>query len=249
MDQGEAKVKHDLLLLSNSAVHGRAYLAHALDAIAEFLGGRKTLYFIPFALKDYTGYTAIVQEALRPLGVQIIGLHTFPDPRAALEQAQVVFVGGGNTWRLVKKVQELGLCEPVQRRVLAGELSYLGSSAGTNLACPTIRTTNDMPIVQPPSEKAFGLVPFQINPHYVDADPSSTHMGETREKRIHEFHEENDVAVLGLREGAWLRRQDTHLTLGGTTRARLFQRGMPETEYQTGAELEFLLRLPANFDV
>lgn len=241
-------MKNDLLLLSNSTMYGRTYLAHALDAVAGFLDGRTTLYFVPFALKDHDGYTGMVQETLRPLGIKVIGLHTSPDPKAVLEQAQVLFVGGGNSWRLAKRIQELDLLNTVQRRVTAGELSYLGSSAGTNLACPTIRTTNDMPIVRPPSDKAFGLIPFQINPHYIDPDPASTHMGETREKRLHEFHEENDVPVLAMREGAWLRRRDLQLTLGGTTGARLFRRREAEVEYRAGDDLSFLLTLPTRLD-
>jgi dipeptidase E len=124
----------------------------------------------------------------------------------------------------------------------------MGSSAGTNMACPTLRTTNDMPIVEPGTFRSFGLLPFQINPHYLDPDPASTHMGETREKRIEQFLEENDVPVLGMREGSWLRRNGSMLTLGGTTGARLFRRGAAPQEFADGADLSFLLDLPANFD-
>ncbi len=230
-------------------MYGHTFLAHAREAIVEFLNGRKELVFAPYALKDLDAYTAAIQEFFLPLGVTVIGLHTMPDPKAAVEQASILFVGGGNSWRLNKKIQSLGLIETVHQRVAAGELSYLGSSAGTNHACPTIRTTNDMPIVLPPSDRAFGLVPFQINPHYIDPDPGSTHMGETREKRIHEFHGENDVAVLGMREGSWLRRRDAHITLEGTTGARLFRRGMAEVEFRAGDDLSILLTLPARFDV
>ncbi|MFW5946853.1 MAG: dipeptidase PepE, partial [Gemmatimonadota bacterium] len=151
----------DLLLLSNSTVHGRPFLEHALDAIAEFLADRRTVHFVPFALADRDGYTAKVADALRPLGVDVVGLHTVD--ASAVEAAEAVFVGGGNTFRLLKAVRERGLVEPVRRRVAAGELAYLGSSAGTNLACPTIRTSNDMPIVEPDRFEAFGLLPFQIN--------------------------------------------------------------------------------------
>jgi dipeptidase E len=241
-------MNHDLLLLSNSTLHGRGYLEHATGALREFLAGRRTVHFAPWALADHDGYTAKVADALRPLDVQVVGLHSAPDPRAAVEEAEVLFVGGGNTFRLLRSVQRHGLLEPVRRRVAAGELSYLGSSAGTNHACPTIRTTNDMPIVQPDTLEAFGLVPFQINPHYQDPDPASTHMGETREERLRQFLEENDVPVLGIREGAWLRRRGGELALSGTTGALLFRRGEEAAPYDGGADLSFLLSLPARFD-
>lgn len=235
-------MKSDLLLLSNSQLHGRAFLEHAMDAIAEFVGDTRSIVFAPFALADHDGYTARIRTALEPLGIDVVGLHTTPDPREAIESAALLYVGGGNTFRLVAGMQSRGLLEPVRRRVGDGSLSYLGSSAGTNLACPTIRTTNDMPIVEPATFEAFGLVPFQINPHYLDPNPTSTHMGETREQRIEQFLEENDVPVLGIREGAWLRRQDDRLVLGGTTGARLFRRGTTPEEFTDGADLSFLLK-------
>jgi len=241
-------MSHDLLLLSNSRLHGREYLDHALDAVAELLGGRRRVHFAPYALADHDAYTARVADALKPLGVEVVGLHRSGDPRREVESAEVLFVGGGNTFRLLKTIRRLGLIEPVRRRVEAGGLAYLGSSAGTNHACPTIRTTNDMPIVQPDSLEAFGLVPFQINPHYQDADPASTHMGETREERIRQFLEENDVAVLGMREGAWLRRRGPSLALGGTTGAILFRRAADPAEIAGGTDLSHLLHLPARFD-
>ena len=241
-------MNNDLLLLSNSSVYGRGYLEHALGAIGEFLTGHKTVHFAPYALKDRDGYTDRVKTALGQFGVSVVGLHTTPNRAAAVEQAEVLFVGGGNSFRLLKALQDHGLLEPVRRRVAAGELSYMGSSAGTNMSCPTVRTTNDMPIVEPPTFESFGLVPFQINPHYLDPDPASTHMGETRQQRIEQFLEENDVAVLGMREGAWLRRRDAELRLGGTTGARLFRRGEEPGEFQEGADLSFLLGLTPGFD-
>jgi dipeptidase E len=241
-------VASELLLLSNSAMPGRGYLEHALDAIAAFLGDCRIIHFAPYALADYEGYTTHVQVALEPLRVSVVGLHRAGDARAALESADALFAGGGNSFRLLRALQRHGLLEPVRRRVEAGVLRYLGSSAGTNMACPSLRTTNDMPIVQPASFEAFGLLPFQINPHYLDPDPHSTHMGETREQRIKEFLEENDVAVLGLREGAWLRRSGGLLRLRGETGARLFRRGAEPRELRPGADLSWLLDLPVRFD-
>jgi dipeptidase E len=219
-----------------------------MEAISEFLDGCRVLHFVPYALAEHDAYTQRVRTVLHPLGIEVIGLNAVPNPREVVAEAEVLFVGGGNTFRLLRSVQQLGLVKVVRQRVLAGELSYLGSSAGTNHACPTIRTTNDMPIVQPTSFEAFGLVPFQINPHYQDADPRSTHMGETREERIRQFLEENDVPVLGMREGAWLRCRGRELTLQGQTGALLFQRGTEPTPYEAAADLSFLLNRPTQFD-
>lgn len=170
--------------------------------------------FVPFALADHDSYTATVSAALAPHGIEVRGLHSFTDPVAAIAEAEAVFVGGGNTFRLLRSLQRLGLVEALGARVREG-LRYMGASAGTNLAGLTIRTTNDMPIVQPDGFTALGLVPFQINPHYLDADPTSRHGGETREQRLTEFLEANDVAVLGLREGVWLRVTDRRAEIGG----------------------------------
>ena len=241
-------MRDDLLLLSNSAVHGRGYLEHALDEIAAFLGGRRDVLFVPYALADHDTYTGKVRQALAPLGVNVQGVHTMPQPGKAVAAAEVVFVGGGNTFRLLRGLETAGMLETVRRRVTAGELSYLGSSAGTNVACPTIRTTNDMPIVQPGSLSALGLIPFQVNPHYLDPDPGSKHMGETREERIVQFLEENDVPVLGLREGAWLRRTGDSLQLRGETGAVLFRRRAAAEAFAPGADLSFLLAGTPHFD-
>lgn len=237
----------DLLLLSNSTLHGRGFLEHAIGPIGEFLRGR-IVHFAPFALADHDGYTARVSAALAPLGVSVVGLPAAPAIRDQLEQADVLFVGGGNTFRLLKTLQELDVLEIVRRRVSAGELSYLGSSAGTNHACPTVRTTNDMPVVEPASLQAFGLVPFQINPHYQDPPADSTHMGETREQRIREFLEENDVPVLGIREGTWLRRAGSSLLLHGSTGGVLFRRGQEAEPVAEGADLSELLDTRPHFD-
>lgn len=237
----------DLLLFSNSRVHGRATFEHAAEPLAAFLAGCATVHFAPWAGGDHDRYTAVIAEVLAPFGVQTVGLHTL-DPARAIESAEALFVGGGNSFRLVRALHEHGLLERVRRRVATGELRFIGSSAGTNMACPTMRTTNDMPIIQPPSFEAFGLIPFQINPHFIDADPGSTHMGETREDRIAEFLSQNDVAVLGMREGSWLRRQDGELRLHGASGAVLFRRGEAPAACRGGDDLSFLLSLVPRFD-
>ena len=238
----------DLLLFSSTSVHGYPPLGHAMDVMAEIVGSAKQVHFAPFAIVDHELYVTRVQEILAPIGVSVVGLHAVPEPRAAIEEAEVLFIGGGNSFRLLTALWKLGLIEPIRRRVQSGELRFVGSSAGTNMACPSIRTTNDMPIVQPPTFEAIGLVPFQVNPHYQDPDPTSTHRGETREQRIVEFLEENDVAVIGLREGSWLRRRGPSLQLGGITGARLFQRGAEPRENQPGADLSWLLDAEPRFD-
>src|SRR5262245_42074669 len=193
-----------LLLLSNSTNHGQGYLDHAMPEIRALLGRVKRVAFVPFALADRAGYTARARARLAAEGIEVEELTADASGRRALEGAEAVFVGGGNTFRLLKTLQDAVLLEPLRQRARGG-LPYLGASAGINIVCPTIKTTNDMPIVQPAGFEALGLVPFQINPHYFDADPASRHMGETREDRIREFLEENAVAVVGLREGTWLR--------------------------------------------
>jgi dipeptidase E len=238
----------DLLLLSTSTLHGGGYLEYALEIVQDFLGECRTVHFAAYALADRDAYTAEIRGLLQPFGLSVVGLHEAADPRTALAAAEVLFVGGGNSFRLLQAFQRLDLLDPVRRRVQAGELRYWGSSAGSNLACPTIRTTNDMPIVEPAGFAALGLIPFQLNPHYVDADPNSTHMGETREQRLEQFLEENDVPVLGLREGALLRLAGQTLNVGGSKAARLFRRGSPPAEYAPGSDLSWLLALEPRFD-
>ena len=237
-----------LLLLSNSSQPGMNYLEHAMDALQEFLDGERTIHFVPYALANYDGYTAGISQALAQLGITIRGVHTFASPRQAIEEARVLFVGGGNSFRLLKTLQHYDLLNLVRRRVMDGELCYMGASAGSNMACPSLRTTNDMPIVQPRSFEAFGLIPFQINPHYLDADPKSTHMGETRERRIEEFLEENDVPVLGMREGCWLQRNGDTLRLDGMAGACLFTRNADPQKCAPGEDLSWLLNVKSRFD-
>lgn len=238
----------DLLLLSNSRNHGAEPLSHAHEEISAFLRGIDRLVFVPYAGHDHDAYTATIAQALAPVDVEVIGVHTASDPRAMVEQAPAVFVGGGNSFRLLSALYGEGLHEPLAERARAGTLRYMGASAGTNMACPTLRTTNDMPIVEPPAFRALGLLPFQINPHYVDPQPGSTHMGETREQRLNEFLEENDVPVLGLREGAWLRVRDGEARIGGRRGARLFTRAEPPRELADDADVSFLLATEPAFD-
>jgi len=193
-----------LLLLSNSTEHGKGYLDHAMPAVLDFLGPVRQLVFVPFALRDREAYTARVRSRFAKEGIDVRGVRPEGSEAAVVEAAEALFVGGGNTFRLLDTLQRTGLLEPLRRRARRG-VPYLGASAGTNVAAPTIKTTNDMPIVQPASFAALDLVPFQINPHYVDPDPSSRHMGETREERLREFLEDNDAVVVALREGAWRR--------------------------------------------
>lgn len=237
----------NLLLLSNSTQYGRGYLAHALDTVRAFLPARGRLVFVPYALADHDGYTAKVRQVLEPLGVEVRGTHENGDPVAELLAADAVFVGGGNSFRLLDALYRTGLREALIKRVRAG-LPYMGASAGTNMAAPTLRTTNDMPIVQPPSFETLGLVPFQINPHYLDPDPDSTHKGETRAERLAEFLEENDVPVLGLREGSWLRVAGRRATLHGERPARLFARGEHPRELPVGSDISELLATVPRFD-
>ncbi len=232
-----------LLLLSNSTNHGAGYLAHAAEEMLDLLGDRRRLLFVPFALADRAAYTAKFRARLEELGCAVDELAADATGRRQIEAAAAVFVGGGNTFRLLKTMQEAALLAPLAERALAG-MPYLGASAGINLAGPTIRTTNDMPIVEPRGFDALGLVPFQINPHYLDPDPGSMHMGETRAERIAEFHEENATAVVGLREGAWIRVEGARGWLGGERGARIFRRGVAPEERPTGCALDDLLDDP-----
>jgi dipeptidase E len=230
-----------LLLISSSVVHGRGYLDHAEAELRDFLGATRRLLFVPFAQADHAGYTARVRERLAAMGIAVDGLDAAAEPAAAIAGADAMFVGGGNTFCLLAALQGRGLLPALRARVDAGA-AYIGSSAGTNLAGLTIGTTNDMPIVWPTGLQALGLLPFNLNPHYLDHDPASTHMGEPRELRIREFHERNPQAVLGLREPAMLRREGDALDLRGSGGARLFRRGEAPAEIAPAAALGGLLR-------
>ncbi|HVH28277.1 MAG TPA: dipeptidase PepE [Vicinamibacterales bacterium] len=232
----------ELLLISNSTAPGGRYLDHCAPAISALLGSSvKRLLFIPYAVFDRAGYAATTRARFEELGFALDSVHDAPSsPVRAVERAEAIFIGGGNTFRLIDALWRTGLIEPIRQRVQGG-MPYIGSSAGSNVACPTIKTTNDMPVVEPPSFNALSLVPFNINSHYQDPVPGSTHMGETREQRIAEFHEENDPPVVGLREGSWLVVNGIQITLEGSSGARVFRRGSPPTEWPIGSRLDFLI--------
>ncbi|MEA2343901.1 MAG: dipeptidase [Thermoanaerobaculia bacterium] len=215
-----------LLLISSSNVHGYGYLDHPAPAMRAFLGDARRVAFVPFAAHDHDGYTTKVRERLARMDLDVISIDD-------LDRADAIFVGGGNTFRLLKTLYDRDLLNTIRERVRAG-LPYLGSSAGTVIAAPTMQTTNDMPIVEPPSFSALGLVDFQINPHYLDPDPQSTHRGETREERIREYLEENEGPVIGLREGSILQVENNVTTLLGEKTARLFRRGAEPVEIGPG---------------
>jgi dipeptidase E len=230
-----------LLLISNSTLHGSEYLDHAAAEIRDFLGApARGVLFVPYALYDRDAYAEKARERFARIDCELISLHRAASPQQAVATAEAVFIGGGNTFRLLKALYDLDVLDSIRTRVAEG-MPYIGSSAGSNVAAPTIMTTNDMPIVEPPSFKALGLVRFQINPHYLDADPNSTHMGETREERILQFLEEHDTPVVALREGAMLRTEKGATILRGSSGARIFRKGMPPVEVSPGERLDDML--------
>jgi len=232
-----------ILLISNSTLYGSGYLDHAAAEICDFLGKTDRVLFVPYALFDRDAYASLAQERFEKMGHGLDSIHLAPDARQAVANAEAIFIGGGNTFRLLKALYDFDLLGAIRRRVDAG-MPYIGSSAGSNVAGPTIRTTNDMPIVQPPSFDALGLVSFQINPHFLDPDPKSTHKGETREERIVQFHEECDTPVVGLREGAMVRVENGVAILKGSSGARIFRKGLEPVEVMPGARLDDLVDVP-----
>jgi dipeptidase E len=233
-----------VLLVSNSTVYGRGYLDHVESEIKSFLGSIQRVLFFPFALHDRDAYTATARTRFGAMGYFIESAHETAAPKESVERTDAIFIGGGNTFRLLKALQDLGLIEAIRRKVSSGA-PYIGSSAGSNVAGPTIKTTKDMPIVQPRSFDSLGLVPFQISPHYLDPDPNSTHMGETQEERILQFLEENDTPVVGIREDAWLVCNNGAVTLKGRAGARIFRRGHAPVEVVPGTEISDLVGGPS----
>jgi dipeptidase E len=232
----------NLLLISNSTNAGEQYLQYPIKNIASFLEGVSEVVFVPYAAVtfSYAAYEAKVQARFDEIGIKVRSVHRAKDPRRMIREAQALCVGGGNTFALAKKMQEQGLMKAILKKIKEGT-PYVGWSAGSNVACPTICTTNDMPIVEPESFKAIGAVKFQINPHYLDANPEG-HAGATREQRIEEYIEANPRRyVVGLREGCMLRYIVGKLELIGSRPMRIFKKGVETYEVNAGDDLSFLL--------
>ncbi|MGO2357301.1 MAG: dipeptidase PepE [Mesonia sp.] len=212
------------IIASTSTVHGSSYLGYFPDALTELFKGVKEIIFIPYARPggiSHDEYTKKAQEGLEFLNIDVVGIHEKENPMQAIENAEAIFTGGGNTFLLVSQLYKNKLMQALSDKVKAG-CAYLGTSAGSNICGKTMNTTNDMPIVHPPSFDTLGLFSFNINPHYLDPDPSSTHKGETRETRIKEFQQLHKIPVVGLREGSWIRIKDEDLVLKGDLEARVF---------------------------
>lgn len=233
-----------LLLISNSTNAGEAYLEYPMPYISDFLGNNKlNCAFVPYAgvTISYDDYTARVRERFESVGHSVNSLHETTNPAELIRKSDAVVVGGGNTWQLLKTLQEKDLIPVIRKEVMSGK-PYVGWSAGSNLTCPEISTTNDMPIVEPDSFKALNLIPFQINPHYLDANPEG-HAGETREARIEEYIELNrDINVLGLREGTMFRVEGKKLELLGPRNCRHFRWGKEPVEIIPGDNIDLLLK-------
>ncbi|XP_053554647.1 alpha-aspartyl dipeptidase isoform X1 [Bombina bombina] len=236
-------IKRRLLLISNSTLHGGGYLEHCQEQIRNFLGEQvKRVLFVPYALHNRDAYAKTAREKFESLGYSLDSVHEASNPVDAVNNSEAIFIGGGNTFRLLKALYDNGLIPAIRKKVFEDGIPYIGSSAGTNVATVSIHTTNDMPIVYPPSLQALGLVPFNINPHYLDPIVNSKHMGETREQRLSQYHEEPDTPpVLALREGCLLLVDGEKATLLGITGARLFVRGSAPKEHEPGQDFSFLL--------
>ena len=232
-----------LLLISNSTNAGEAYLDYPKQQIRDFLGEKPVkALFIPYAAVtfSFSDYEKKVSERFREVGHNIVSIHRFDDPVRAVKEAHAIVVGGGNTWQLTRMMQEQGLIFPISDKVKKG-IPYIGWSAGSNVACPTLKTTNDMPIVEPKTFSTFNLLKFQINPHYLDTNPEG-HAGETREMRIEEFLVANPaIFVVGLREGTMLRIEEGKIELIGPRPARIFRKGENPIDLPPGEDFSFLL--------
>tara|TARA_R100000935_G_scaffold58249_1_gene94547 strand:- start:1387 stop:2094 length:708 start_codon:yes stop_codon:yes gene_type:complete len=231
------------ILASTSTLHGEEYLSYLLPQIAELYKNCTEIIFIPYARPggiSHEEYTAMVQNAFETISITVKGIHEFEDKQQAIKNTQGIFTGGGNTFLLVDKLHRNNLMMPLREQILAGT-PYLGSSAGTNIGGLTMQTTNDMPIVYPPSFKTLGIVPFNINPHYLDPDPLTKHKGETRETRIKEFHNINTQPVVGIREGSWIEIKGEDIILRGNLSARIFTVGKEPIELISNSNLSEII--------
>jgi len=230
------------IIASTSTIHGSGYLEYLLETLEEHFYGVEEILFIPYARPggiSHDEYTAVVKKAFKKINKSVIGLHEFKNSTEAISQAKGIFIGGGNTFVLVNQLYKNKVIEPL-KRVIENGIPYLGTSAGSNICGLTMNTTNDMPIVYPPSFKTLGIVPFNINPHYLDPIKNSTHMGETREMRIKEFHKFNSQPVIGIREGSWIEVNGEKVTLRGDLDARIFTYNEAPCEIKTNTNLDFL---------
>ncbi len=232
-----------LIIASTSTLHGSKYLAYLLPTLQQHFKNCKEVVFIPFARPSgitHDEYTAIVKKAFATINITIKGLHEFDNYEKALQNAQGIFTGGGNTFLLVKQLYDTQILETLNTVIHSGT-PYLGTSAGSNICGITMQNTNDMPIVYPPSFKTLGWIPFNINAHYLDSDPNSTHKGETRETRIKEYHKFNATPVVGLREGSWLHVNGNTITLKGELDARVFEADKKPYEVKTNHDFSNLI--------
>lgn len=231
-----------IIIASTSTLHGGKYLEYLLPTLEQHFAGCKNLLFVPYARPggiSHDDYTNRVAETFKTIGIAVRGVHEFEKPAEAVENAESIFTGGGNTFLLLTELYKTGVMQAVQKAVNNGT-PYLGSSAGSNICGMSMQTTNDMPIIYPPSFDTLGFVPFNINPHYLDPVEGSTHMGETRETRINEFHVFNTQPVVGLREGSWLEVKGEAIVLKGDLQARIFRQGQQPEEVQPEADLSGL---------
>ncbi len=233
----------NLIIASTSTVYNGAYLGYLLDELKELFVNCKSIVFIPYARPgglSHDDYTTKVKSVFTKLNIDVKGLHEFDNPKDAITNAEGIFTGGGNTFLLVSQLYENDIMS-ILPEVIAKGTPYLGTSAGSNITGVSMQTTNDMPIIYPPSFKTIGAIPFNLNPHYLDPDANSQHMGETRETRIKEFHAFNSTPVLGLREGSWLRVKGGKILLKGDLTARLFRQNESPIEVESGTDLSFLI--------
>lgn len=225
-----------MIIASTSTLYGSNYLEYLLPTLSTFFANVATVLFIPYARPggiSYDSYTKLVQQAFSSIDITVKGIHEYENPREALQKAKAIFTGGGNTFELVNQLYKNDVLKPLKEVIEKG-VPYLGTSAGSNICGVNMKNTNDMPIVYPPSFKTLGCIPFNINAHYLDPIEGNTHMGETRETRIKEFHVCNETAVLGLREGSWLEVIDGTITLKGNYTARLFEKNKNPVELGIG---------------